>query len=67
MVGKSFIKWLNSTQKNSPLFYLIKDDPEVEKAREEADLAPKTEEEKEIEDKVSFRKLQQAYTTTVNN
>jgi hypothetical protein len=60
MIGKSFIKWLNSTQRNSPLFYLIKDDPEVEKAREEAGLAPKTEEEKEIEDKVSFRKLQQA-------
>ncbi len=67
MVSKSFIKWLNSTQKNSPLFYLIKDDPAVEQAREEADLAPKTEEEKEIEDKTSFRKLQQAYTTTVNN
>ena len=66
MIGKSFIKWLNSTQRNSPLFYLIKDDPEVEKAREEADLAPKTEKEKEIEDKVSFRKLQQAYTTQVN-
>lgn len=66
MVSKSFIKWLNSTQKNSPLFYLIKDDTEVEKARKEADLAPKTEKEKEEEDKTSFRKLQQ-YSAVVND
>jgi hypothetical protein len=57
--SRSFIKWLNSTQRNSPLFYLVKDDPAVEKAREEADIAPKTEEEKEKEDKTSMRKLQQ--------
>lgn len=65
MVSKSFLKWINSTQKNSPLFYLIKDDPEVEKAREEEDLLPKTEDEKESEEIDSFRKYQQ-YANAVN-
>lgn len=59
MVSKSFVKWINSTQKNSPWYYIVKDDAAVERAREEADLLPKTDEEKNEEELKSFEKLQQ--------
>lgn len=65
--SKSFVDWINNMKDKSPLWYVVKDDAAVKKARKDVDDEPKTEEDKEKEEKDSFRKFQQTATTTVNN
>lgn len=64
--SKSFSEWVNSMHKNSPLYYLIKDDKKVKEVEKDED-SKESEEDKANDTKKAYLKYAQMDTTQINN